>query len=194
MSGKKFQFSLCIALLLVLCSGCNNDSASIKNASGVDFDSTEASPTNTKAHAKPVQGKPGAQISLTSNQVYQLEPGVAAEVSLGLVAPYQEGRIIVSIKTSEGLRLVSEEENYLFDMAPDAEYLLPLNLLATSPGRYYVNLQINLIHDGRETFKSISAIVQVGSERDGNVSIKQEKAGSSDGVVSLPAQEVIISE
>lgn len=196
---KKLRHSLYSFLVLALCVGCSNDSVSTKVTRGAEADRHQNSMPEPRAEVEirkdDSRGKPGAQISLADNQVYHLDPGVEAGINIALIAPYSEGEMRVAVKTSDGLLILNGASNYLFTLRADKEYALPLQLFAPDAGRYYVNLHITVIQEGRETFKAISAIVQAGSPNDRiNPSVQSEKAAKSDGVISLPAKEVIIRE
>lgn len=196
---KKYRLSLCSALLLALCNGCSNDSTATKVTAGAEADtrlsSTPARFSETTPRKSTTLGKPGAQISLADNRVYQLEPGVETGIEITLRAPYPEGEMRVDVNASDGLAVVGDTSSYTFALGDGKTYTIPLKLLAADHGRYYVSMHIAVLQDGRETFKAISAIVQAGAEVDRvKASAPSGKATDSDGVVSLPAEEVIIQE
>lgn len=146
---------------------------------------------NAADHHKTHRGKPGAEVSLRENIVHRLEPGVDADVTLELSASYSEGDMTVTLAGSDGLHIVGGETHYTFSLSETGHYSMPLRLLATEAGRYYIHMQVAVNHQGRQTMRALSAIVQVGSEAPSD---SRQKAGNADDVIPLPAQETIIQQ
>lgn len=154
----------------------------------------EASSNKSVKSVEAPRGKPGAQISLATNEIYPLKAGVVGDMKLVLLTPYTEGQLSVTVSASEGLALVSDVTDFNFLLEADTDYVIPLKLLAQEDGRYYVHLQVNLESEGRRTFRALSAIVQVGQEDTvTKEKLKIHKAGEATSVILLPAEETIIN-
>lgn len=141
-------------------------------------------------HSHPA--KPGASIKLENSQpIFLAAPGIS-DVELVLSTPPRDGLIQVDISATDGLELISTPSHYEFPLTQN-EYTFPVKIHAVSKGRYYINLQISLIHNEQREHRVITAIVQVG-EPDLNTqkaSSDAAKKAQGDKVISLPAQEVI---
>lgn len=196
MFGKINQFAL-LSLATMLSVGCNNETAQVESpqTAAVMQQSEDAAPIAEKSRqvAPVAHGKPGAQVSLLEDSLYRLEPGIDGEVVLQLAASYSDGEMSVTLNTSEGLLIVAGSPNYTFALAEGESYPIPLRLLAPNAGRYYVHLQINVNAGGRQTFKALSAIVQVGAETQRSTPQLQKRQDARD-VISLPAREEIIQD
>lgn len=189
---RKMEIFSCLLLSVLLIAGCSNEAASTKpsldNVPVVEQPSDhQKRPTD---HDKTHRGKPGADVKLLENVVHRLEPGVAAEVVPTLTADYQEGLMTVSLTGSDGLHILEGETHYTFPLTQRNEYPLPLRLLASEPGRYYIQMQITVDQQGRRTARALSAIVQVGDE--GRTETGRQKAADPGDVIRLPASETII--
>lgn len=139
--------------------------------------------------------KPGADITLAENQVFELSPGIAAEIELELLAHYVDGRMSVTLVPSEGLTISAGETQVNFSLNPNAIYLIPLTVQAVEPGRYYLQAHVQVDSEGRQTFRALSAIVQVGPKVAGAKSSQVlQKVEGKPSVIVLPANETILQE
>ena len=177
-------------LTLLMVGGCSNE---VATKAGSDLPSAAEPPViaqeKSNDHHKTHRGKPGAEVSLRENPVHRLEPGVAADVDLGLSASYNLGEMTVTLNTSEGLFILEGATHYAFPLRDNGDYSLPLRLMAAEPGRYYVRIQVVVDYQGRQTTRALSAIVQVGPDTE-----PRQKTGTSEGVIPLPAQETVIQQ
>lgn len=177
-------------LTLLVVGGCSNE---VTTKTGSDSQSATEQPIiaqeKSTDHPKTHRGKPGANVSLRENKVHRLEPGVAADIDLGFSASYNQGEMIVTLGTSEGLFILEGATHYVFPLSDDGDYSLPLRLMAAEPGRYYVRIQVVVDYQGRETARALSAIVQVGPDAE-----LRQKAGASEDVIPLSAEETIIQQ
>lgn len=158
--------------------------------------STEAASSNKIAKSvEPTRGKPGAQISLATNEIHKAKAGIASDIKLVLITPYIEGQLTVAVSASEGLALVSEVNEFTFMLDADTDYAIPLQILAQEDGRYYVHMQVNLEVEGRRTFRALSAIIQVGQdEQPKKAELKVRTTGEASPVILLPAEETIVND
>lgn len=177
----------------MLMSACSKDGSHIKpDSASSPVEQAAVEKQNMNQH-KTHRTKPGANVSLQDNLVHRLEPGIDAEILVALAASYNEGDMMVHLHTSDGLLLVAGATQYTFSLREDGSYVMPLRLVAHEPGRYYVHLQVSIIHDGRQSARALSAIVQVGDEAKG-MGVAQEKQKHVDDVIQLPADETIIQQ
>lgn len=169
-----------IGLLLILLSACD---------ATVTSPNMPAAKTTPHAHAV----KPGAAVKLVNSQpIFWASPGVG-NVELVLSVPAVSGAMQVAVSTSSGVELVSSPAHYEFSLAQDAAYRLPLQLEVAAEGRYYINLQIVLVHGEQREQRILTAILQVGVS-----DVKAQKGGANrageseeEKVISAPAQESI---
>jgi hypothetical protein len=197
--AQKLHQSAMVLIATLMFYGCGSESTGEPDDEAGVIQQASSSPAVSveKATAKNAtpKGKPGADVSLVDNSVRHLEPGVDAEVVLELAMPYTDGELSVTVTTSEGLLIVAGATNYTFNLGQHQTYSIPLRLIAPNPGRYYVNLQVQVYRDGRQTFRAVSAIVQVGEGTEPvRADAKQQKPGNPDDVIPLPAREEIIQQ
>lgn len=136
--------------------------------------------------------KPGAAVSLESNEpLYAAVPGVY-EYQLQLLSPNHEGKMIVDASTSDGLTIVSSLRHFEFDLQEDGEYKLPVTINSSAEGRFYIHLHVSVIVNGQSTSRVIAVILQVGETAMKAQKITAKSAGNdTEEVISLPAQETI---
>lgn len=181
---------LLIGIFIVACSNESTTTQLEADKSPV-AEQPQTTVKNAADHHKTHRGKPGADVSLRENIVHRLEPGVDADVTLALAASYTEGEMTVTLIGSDGLHILDGETHYTFPLSETGHYSMPLRLLAAEAGRYYIHMQVAVNHQGRQTMRSLSAIVQVGPEAPSD---SRQKAGNADDVIPLPAQETIIQQ
>lgn len=181
---------LLISMFVVACSNESTTTQLEADKSPI-VEQSQATLKHSTDHYKTHHGKPGAEVSLRENIVHRLEPGVDADVTLELVASYSEGDMTVTLAGSDGLHVVAGETHYTFSLGETGHYSMPLRLLAAEAGRYYIHMQVAVNHQGRQTMRALSAIVQVGPEAPSD---SRQKAGSAGDVIPLPAQETIIQQ
>lgn len=137
-------------------------------------------------------GKPGASVGLKDIEpLYAPAPGVY-EYQLQLVLSNHAGSMTIDVAASDGVTIISPERRFEFVLQEGSEYKLPLTLNASAEGRFYIQLHVSIVADGKTSVRAISAILQVGAP-----AVKMQKtmttssADKSDSVISLPAQETI---
>jgi hypothetical protein len=179
--------SMLLLLVLVGCSGRDINTAVDGGAPDTAMES------KTSAQSLMSRGKPGAPVELVEAGAFTLEPGVPSLMTLTLSAPQAEGEMQVEVSSSDGLTILSQR-HFDFSLAT-ADYLIPLRVVAAAPGRYYVHLQVTIAQQGRESFRALAAIVQVGMSDLQTRSVqKKSTSSSSSSVILLPAQETIERE
>ncbi len=135
--------------------------------------------------------KPGASVELANNSPLQLQAGVADVFNVELKTPITAGRMHVSLTAAEPLNLMSELDEFDFDLGTDGQYLLPITLQADENGRYYLNLQIELVNGEQSQARSLDVIVQVGPAVKTQVNYEQKPSTGKTGLVELPATEQV---
>ncbi len=178
--------STLLLLGLVGCSGRDINTAVDGNAPDTAMES------KTSAQSLMSRGKPGAPVELVEAEAFTLEPGVPSLMTLTLLAPQTEGVMQVEVGSSDGLTILSQTR-FDFSLAT-ADYRIPLQVVAAAPGRYYVHLHVTIVQQGRESFRALAAIVQVGMRDTQTRSMQKKSSSSSSSVILLPAQETIERE
>lgn len=173
-----------LGLLVLLLVGCEGFTSSENSATTVAKTQQE-SPKST--------GKPGAAVSLKqSNAFYFAEPGLL-DLGLQLVTPLSSGNMQVDVVSGRGVGLHSAQSHYEFTLESDTVYSVPLRVQVNNEGRFYINLHINVMRNGKLENKVLTVIVHVGSaqaEMPKNQSL-QKVTNSEPGITDLPAQEFI---
>lgn len=195
-----FRKPACVVLLwaLVGCSGAevevnNAADAGVKRAADAE-NSVIAAQQKTSSKPSVSHGKPGAPVELLASETFAIEPGVPALLTMALLAPDVEGVMRIDVSASDGLTILSP--TYLEVALDAADHRLPIQVVAANPGRYYVHLHVALTQQGRESFRALSAIVQVGMSDIHPHSVQKRSNSSSSGssVILLPAQETVQQE
>jgi len=133
--------------------------------------------------------KPGASVSLADSEPLSLQAGVADVFNVELKTPVTQGRMHVNITAKAPLNLMSELDEFDFDLSPDASYLLPITLMADEDGRYYLSLQIELTEGDQVSSRSLDVVVQVGSPVKTQINGMEKPEPGEDALVEMPAQE-----
>lgn len=141
-----------------------------------------------------IHAKPGASVKLANSLPLELEPGQVKEVELELVTSNEKGSMKVQVNADSELAVLSEPGILEFDVTPGASYVIPLQLMAQTQGRFYVYLQVTTDMGGQMLARSLVASVQVGDTNEDSQHQQQKVMSPSnpdDNLVSLPAQETI---
>jgi hypothetical protein len=188
-------------LMLAACNAKHADLGQVFSAEQLRDVSSAHQVAAAKEHsASKPQPKPGAQISLVENQVYVIEPGEQANINIRLRSAQQQGQMRVTVSGSEGLNILAGATEQEFSLASDIIYELPLQLLATQPGRYYAHIKIVIDSDGRQLARVISAIVQAGKtpsteelqKMDTRAGARTSKETGDEQLIIQPARETIL--
>jgi hypothetical protein len=145
-----------------------------------------------KDSVRQVSGKPGASVTLKSPQPLLLADTGVQDVRFQLISPIHNGTMNVSVTANEGISIISEMREFTFSLNESDNYQIPLTLNIAHEGRHYVQLYITVNNGGQTSVRSLAVILQVGK-----AAIKVQKpaiessVGSSEQVISLPAQETI---
>lgn len=139
--------------------------------------------------AQKVTMKPGASVSLANTQPIVLPTTGMQQIELVLQSARHEGEMSISVASSDGMSVDSTTNTFHFSLVEQGEYRLPITLYVAQEGRHYVRLNISVTSQGTSEKRAISAIVQVGKLAP--AAQKTAPAGTTDGVITLPAQERI---
>jgi hypothetical protein len=158
---------------------------------------SEASAVSSHSSVKAKYAKPGADVRLVNATPLLAEPGQVGEIELVLDTAHEQGVMYVKLSADQELTLLSQPDVVEFTLTPGGSYVIPLQFMAQTSGRFYVRLQVSLEANGQTQGRSLALAVQVGGTTTESQS-QQQKAvhpSSSDGdnVISLPAQETIRS-
>lgn len=161
-----------------------------------------AAPQNTATPAvssqssvKAKYAKPGADVRLVNAAPLLTEPGQVGEVELVLDTAHEQGVMHVKLSADQELVLLSQPDVVEFTITPGGSYVIPLQFMAQTSGRFYVRLQVSLEVNGQTQGRSLALAVQVGDTTTESQLQQQKAAHASsddgDNVISLPAQETI---
>ena len=154
--------------------------------------------TYAKPHAHDHAGyvKPGAAVELVHDYDGQTRIGEFETVNLSLVHIYSQGIIHAALIAPEGLILTQTNPSLRVDLYDNAPISLPVQFSSSQAGRY--NLGIDVTYEepnGHQTRRALTLPIVVGDaapaakpQAHGHAA-REEK--SKDGVIALPAQEVI---
>lgn len=143
--------------------------------------------TNEKKQPVQVTPKPGATVNIRNSQPILLDAVGEQNVVIILHSPSYPGAMSVSVAASDGVSIVSELAPLVYQLTETGEYRVPLKLNVEREGRHYVRLNVSVTSNGLSEKRVVSAILQVGAAR--TKLQKAVPAGTSDAVISLPAQE-----
>ena len=164
--------------------------------------------TTKKDAAKVKIGKPGAAVELLDKQSFAIQPGERVSLPIKLSASYSAGNMLVNISPNDALNIGADQLAFSFDLSKGELFLLPLVVQAETPGRYYINLHVELLSGGQKNSRILAVIVVVASNdsdkvqdviADDTLGRGHQKVGVSsslgvDAVINLPAQEKIVTE
>jgi hypothetical protein len=162
---------------------------------GALFGCMEKSITEAVSTTKSVQAtkttKPGAAIKLVSKSLISIAANELAHTEVVLDAMESAGELIIDFSTSQGLRLenISAPQTIKFDGS--APIKIPVVLMATSNGRYYLNMHISLNNNDAISARNLAVIVQVGPLVENAVQLQKT---TGENIILLPAQETISSQ
>lgn len=153
---------------------------------------TQITAPTTHTSASKQYLKPGADVALVDTSPIKLVPGQTSSVDIDLAVAKNVGELKVDIRADDGLEILSQPKQLEFKLVPYGRYKLPLQLLAQTPGRFYIHIQAQLTQSGQTLGRSLTVAVHVGEP------IQQQKmahssSAANDAVISLPAQETIIT-
>lgn len=139
--------------------------------------------------------KPGAKVSLASENIVTLTAGNTATVDILLNAQLGDGNMHVELNPSEGLQLQGSSSSYDFTPTADGQYKISPHLYTPVDGRYYLNINATITAGDVLSSRSLAVIVQVGAiPSTAESPAKSLQKTSGENVVSLPAQERIINQ
>lgn len=148
-----------------------------------------ASTVQTTEKTSPVKitAKPGASVSIRNAQPIVLSSVGGQNIVVVLQSPAVSGEMSVNVTSGDGSRVLSPLAPMVFPLADEGVYRVPVTLNIEHEGRHYVRLHVRVTNNGQTETRVVSAILQVGEVR-----ARQQKAvpaATSDGIISLPAQE-----
>jgi len=172
---KKILSIFCITLLLF----CNY---------------TIASPLKkNKSHQK--YTKPHADIEIDYKYPKAIQPGDSLELELNFKTRSVAESLQINIKHDKGLQLNSNA-HYQLTVIENVTNTVTLQIAGLLEGRFYIDINAIISHNGTRQARSFSIPVTVGDPRNFKTSAGTDaKAGytarPSEGVVSMPATETI---
>mgnify|MGYP006910062743 CR=1 FL=1 len=135
--------------------------------------------------------KPGAAIKLVSNSLISITANELVHTEVVLEAMESGGELIIDFSSSQGLSLenISSPQTIKFDGS--APVKIPVSLIATTNGRYYLNMHISLNNADTISVRNLAVIVQVGPLVEKAVKLQKT---ADENIIALPAQETISSQ
>ncbi|MES2676470.1 MAG: hypothetical protein V4660_19685 [Pseudomonadota bacterium] len=151
-----------------------------------------AQPETSQSLKRNKTAKPGAPVILASAKSVTINENKASIIKLLLKAQFGSEVIDVKVSSSEGLQVLSDTEIKNVQLNADGYYQLPVSILASRNGRYYLNLQVITSNSENVLSRALAIIVQVGSSDESNqVPLKMMKSVTDENIILLPAQETI---
>ena len=141
--------------------------------------------------------KPGAAVSLASENIITLSVNKAKTINILLNAQLGTGTMLVSLNPSKDLQLLGRNDGFEYEFQANAsgQYQLSLDVLAVNAGRYYLNLNVTINNAENSSSRTLAVILQTDIllKDDGEL-IKNLKPASTKHIISLPAQETISNQ
>jgi hypothetical protein len=145
--------------------------------------------------SKPVQTtkttKPGAAIKLVSSSLISITANELVDTEIFLETMEPRGELSIEFSPSQGLILKNPNTPQTIKFDSSSAIKIPVSLLATANGRYYLNMRISLNNTDSISVRNLAMIVQVGPLTEKAVKL-QKTAGEN--IIVLPAQETISSQ
>jgi hypothetical protein len=132
--------------------------------------------------------KPGAAIRLVSDPLILIMPNQPMQTTIVLANMGAQNDISVRFSPSQGLALGDTLSHHLIENVRDASVNIPITLIATSSGRYYLNMLISVNDTEVIRVRNLAVIVQVGPVVN---HAPQFKKTAGENVIVLPTQETI---
>lgn len=152
-------------------------------------------PVAEVAPSKPAQAtkttKPGAAIKLVSNSLISITRNEQVNTDIVLDAMESSGELTINFSTSQGLNLKNITSPQMIKFDGSVPIKIPIVLMATNNGRYYLNMHISLNNSDAISTRNLAVIVQVGPLMEQAVKL-QKTAGEN--IIALPAHETISSQ
>ena len=116
-------------------------------------------------HHKDCHQKPGAAVVVSSPSSYDLEKGELKKISIELSAHNPDGVAEVSVRLDAGLSLLSNRDNWQFELSEKTQLEIPLTISAAENGRYFVHIFTHInTHDGQLLTRAQAVVINVGEQ------------------------------
>lgn len=149
-------------------------------------------PATETALSKPVQAaktaKPGAAIKLVSNSQISIAANELLDTEIVLETMESTGELTIDFSPSQGLTLNNTNTHQTIRFNNSSAIKIPVSLLATANGRYYLNMRISLNNEDSISVRNLAMIVQAGPLAEKAVKLQKT---ASENIIVLPAQETI---
>jgi hypothetical protein len=146
--------------------------------------------STAKAVAQVKQPKPGAAVKLISDAILFVNPNEILTTDIVLNIDEDVGELHLELSTSAGLALLDTPTNINLPLGQVQPVKIPVKLLATQAGRFYLNVQASITTANALSSRNLAVIVQVGETVEKS---PQFKKPTGEQIISLPAQETISS-
>jgi len=139
--------------------------------------------------------KPHAGIELDYKYPKSIQAGDSLELKLNFKTRSATEYLQVNVKHDRGLQLNSDA-HYQFAVIENVPNTITLQIAGLLEGRFYIDINAIISHDGSRQARSFSIPVTVGDPRNFKTSAGTDAnagytARPSEGVVSMPATETI---
>ncbi|WP_026942870.1 hypothetical protein [Hellea balneolensis] len=164
-------------------------SAAFSNASYA-----EDKPHALGAHSHTEFVKPGAAVSMTHDYDGHTEPGEIEYITLRLEYIYQDGFLSLSLKTGQGLDMMSSTTPQSLRLTPGSKLSIPVQFSSRQNGTHFISLDaIYESPQGALSRRTLSLAVNIGSPASEKAQAKtaQFPAKTSSGLIIMNAQEEI---
>jgi len=144
--------------------------------------------------------KQGALVTLVNSQVDLAAAGIKYSIDFAINSGYDSSEMALSFSSSPGLYIVDGDTDIKQTLLK-GKTSFPFEVTANETGRYYIYAIIKAKHNGVNSTRSLTLIVQVGEQaksgtstttQKGNATKKQPSKKTFGEPVLLPANEDII--
>lgn len=196
---KSMTISFLSLALLGACSAQSTDSASAENAVSTITANSKVAKHGDFAERPEIRTvKPGPAVRIETELREAVVPGGTGALNVTLTEGYRAGTLIVRASTSDGLTLITTNNETSFDLASGNSHDWTVFFDAPEAGRHYVNFYVRVETPFGALSRKSAAIVQVGKDTGNTASAKSvapvETNADGDLIVVMEAQETIIQE
>lgn len=184
----KFHFVLLIGVFLF---GCSDKSQLATKPSVTQTNEIKQSQASVNQLNKQKEAKPGAAVKLISPSIITINANEKTTTEISLEVKESSGELQIELSAPAELNLIDTRAQQTFSLISSNTIKIPVTLLATANGRYYLKIDARINNGDENSSRSLAVIIQVGPETEKAVQLKKS---SGENVISLPAHETISTQ
>lgn len=137
-------------------------------------------------------GKPGADVTMAGAGIRTLAVGETREMQLEMQSHLVQGSLHIRLEPSQDLQLVSNTQEWHFDLSGESSLKLPIAVQALAEGQHYVHVFIEHVDEhGVSTSRALATEFRTFDEPLTNAYAKSFSVESRSEYRTLPASESI---